>query len=563
MLIVIKPLFLSILVVIITTCGSKEFDKPTELGTVDSTLTNPFKPGNLHVSGSGNRTRLTWDAPENYTDVEGYRIERNVNNGSWSVVEENYVFKPNPLPYIFYNDKDLTPGMTYYYRVAAMAGGIRSEYTNISSVKLIGNVYYVSSDGNDAFNGTSPVSAWRTVDKANGARSAGDLVLFRKGDTFSSENVFIQNIGNGTKKNPVTWSSYGNGSRPKFSGSVSQLFVLSVRDVDNWIFEGLHFEGSKWQTFQIRAANDDVTGIKILDCYIVGPNGDEGLTAAVHLTESGASVAKTSLHSLTDVEIAYSEILNSVQSGIGAWAVTAGLHVHNNYIHNYGYGPESGSQIDVNGGSGHIVEYNVLRGGSYTNPKGSGTKCHGQQHRMKNMIYRGNLIYFMDGFGLSLQDSRDGLVENNTVFNGNFGYAAFSMRGKNHPEDIGGNIVRNNIFVGARNSEGAVRITISDSNDDDIEIYQMGYPDGDDWRDKVDFDDNLIFEGEGYIVKYVDDIRNHSWINSHDDWVDNWGTFFPNDIHADPLFLNVEEGDFRLHNDSPASGLGVPLFMLD
>lgn len=560
---VIKPLFLTFLVVIVTTCDSKEFETKPSLDPGDSAITNPLKPDNLDVTGSGNRTRLTWEAPQNYSDVEGYRIERKINNGSWSVVENNYVFKHNPLPYIFYNDEDLTLGMTYEYRVAAMAGGIRSEYTNVSSVKLIGNVYYVASDGNDSFNGTSPVSAWRTVEKANSARNPGDLVLFRKGDTFNSENVFIQNKGSGTQKNPVKWSSFGDGDRPKFSGSRSQLFVVSVRDVDNWVFEGLHFDGAKWQTFQIRATNDDVTGIKILDCYIVGPNGSEGLTAAVHLTETGASVAKTSSHSLTDVEIAYSEILNSVQSGIGAWAITAGLHVHNNYIHDNGYGPESGSQVDVNGGSDHIVEYNVLRGGSYNNPKGSGTKCHGQQHRMKKMIYRGNLIYFTDGFGLSLQDSRDGLVENNTVFNGKFGYAAFSMRGKNHPEDIGGNIVRNNIFAGARKTEGAVRITISDSNDDNTDIYQMGYPDGTEWRDKVDFDNNLIFEGEGFIVKYIDDLNRNSWINTHDDWENDWKTFFTNDIHADPLFLNAEEGDFRLQNDSPARGLGVPQFMID
>jgi hypothetical protein len=164
---VIKPLFLTFLVVIVTTCDSKEFETKPSLDPGDSAITNPLKPDNLDVTGSGNRTRLTWEAPQNYSGVEGYRIERKINNGSWSVVENNYVFKHNPLPYIFYNDEDLTLGMTYEYRVAAMAGGIRSEYTNVSSVKLIGNVYYVASDGNDSFNGTSSVSAWRTVEKAN------------------------------------------------------------------------------------------------------------------------------------------------------------------------------------------------------------------------------------------------------------------------------------------------------------------------------------------------------------------------------------------------------------
>ncbi len=84
-----------------------------------------------------------------------------------------------------------------------------------------GKVYYVSSsDGDDANDGLSPESAWKTtkkVDRMQPQLHYGDAVLFKRGDLWRATPVggfFITCSASG-----VTYSSYGEGPKPKFYGS--------------------------------------------------------------------------------------------------------------------------------------------------------------------------------------------------------------------------------------------------------------------------------------------------------------------------------------------------------
>ena len=78
------------------------------------------------------------------------------------------------------------------------------------NLEIKGKIYYVSSDGNDENDGTSPNSAWRTLDRVNKSWfCAGDGVLFRRGDLFRGE-VYT--------KAGVTYGAYGEGEKPKFFG---------------------------------------------------------------------------------------------------------------------------------------------------------------------------------------------------------------------------------------------------------------------------------------------------------------------------------------------------------
>ncbi|TLX78169.1 T9SS type A sorting domain-containing protein [Labilibacter sediminis] len=86
------------------------------------------------------------------------------------------------------------------------------------------NTYYVSSDGDDANDGTLE-APWKTLDKvtdvaANDANGGfllpGDKVLFRCGDYFEG-NLIVNRSG--TKDEPIELSSYGEGELPIISGS--------------------------------------------------------------------------------------------------------------------------------------------------------------------------------------------------------------------------------------------------------------------------------------------------------------------------------------------------------
>ncbi len=81
------------------------------------------------------------------------------------------------------------------------------------------STYYVSPSGNDASDGLSPGSAWRTAAKVNGSSFApGDLVLFQRGGEWHESLI---SPSSGAQGNPITFADYGNGAKPKFWGSVT------------------------------------------------------------------------------------------------------------------------------------------------------------------------------------------------------------------------------------------------------------------------------------------------------------------------------------------------------
>ncbi len=81
-----------------------------------------------------------------------------------------------------------------------------------TAVEITGTKYYVSEDGNDENDGKSPETAWKTLEKVSFASlSEGDGVFFRRGDTFR---------GKLTTMKGVTYSAYGEGTKPNIYGSL-------------------------------------------------------------------------------------------------------------------------------------------------------------------------------------------------------------------------------------------------------------------------------------------------------------------------------------------------------
>ncbi|MFT3681435.1 MAG: right-handed parallel beta-helix repeat-containing protein [Ferruginibacter sp.] len=88
----------------------------------------------------------------------------------------------------------------------------------LSSAQVHATNYYISAAGNDNADGTSPVSAWKSIDKLNHSFyriEAGDSILFRRGDVFYGSIVVKKQ---GTKNNSIVISAYGNGAQPVITG---------------------------------------------------------------------------------------------------------------------------------------------------------------------------------------------------------------------------------------------------------------------------------------------------------------------------------------------------------
>jgi len=78
--------------------------------------------------------------------------------------------------------------------------------------------YYVSSSGSDLANGISESTAWRTITKVNSQFSLfkpGDVVLFRRGDTFYGT---LNLNTSGIPGSPIRIGAYGSGINPVISG---------------------------------------------------------------------------------------------------------------------------------------------------------------------------------------------------------------------------------------------------------------------------------------------------------------------------------------------------------
>ena len=89
--------------------------------------------------------------------------------------------------------------------------------------KARGVNYYVDfTSGNDTNQGTSPAAAWKTITKVNYEMNnfiAGDSILFKRGEVWNEDRLYIENIS-GSSLNDIVFGAYGSGAKPVFNAVV-------------------------------------------------------------------------------------------------------------------------------------------------------------------------------------------------------------------------------------------------------------------------------------------------------------------------------------------------------
>jgi hypothetical protein len=120
-----------------------------------------------------------------------------------------------------------------------------------------GNIYCVSTSGNDANGGTFPSSCWRTIPKAKNTIAAGDIAYIRSGVSQVAEDVFTASLsmdisgGNnsGTLANPKAIIGYPGETATigAYSGSGGQAYGMRTPNIgitdDYWVFAQLTLRG--------------------------------------------------------------------------------------------------------------------------------------------------------------------------------------------------------------------------------------------------------------------------------------------------------------------------------
>lgn len=106
---------------------------------------------------------------------------------------------------------------TTLYYVRAYATNSKGTAYGENATFTTHTTYYIKNTGNNSNSGLSDALAWQTISKVNSSSfSPGDAVLFNKGDTWRDTLIIPSH---GTLGNPITFSNYGTGVKPKFLGS--------------------------------------------------------------------------------------------------------------------------------------------------------------------------------------------------------------------------------------------------------------------------------------------------------------------------------------------------------
>jgi autotransporter-associated beta strand protein len=104
--------------------------------------------------------------------------------------------------------------------------------------------YYIAPAGDDAANGTSAATPWKSLAKVNATTFLpGDNILFQKGGTWTG-SLWPKGSGNSTSQ--ITLATYGSGAKPLIDAQGAETAVIKLSNQEYWTIDG--FEVTNWAT---------------------------------------------------------------------------------------------------------------------------------------------------------------------------------------------------------------------------------------------------------------------------------------------------------------------------
>lgn len=171
-------------------------------------------------------------------------------------------------------------------------------FTLVSAAFASGTAYYVDPiNGSDSNSGTSPESAWQSLEKASSVTySAGDRILLKRGETF---RTVFDTRGSGTEKAPITVSCYGKGSLPVIINDNNYPCFI-IHSVSNWVIENIEFTAPEGVGAMYIAAHTDqnVENIIVRKCVFrdISPDDESTGSAAISINTDGSAARIKHIH---------------------------------------------------------------------------------------------------------------------------------------------------------------------------------------------------------------------------------------------------------------------------
>lgn len=259
--------------------------------------------------------------------------------------------------------------------------------------------YYVDAlAGSDSAAGTSATTAWRTLAKVNATTfNPGDSVLFQTGQSWAGQ---LHPLGSGTAAAPIVISSYGGGARPIIDGSsLASGGAVYLLNQGGWTIDGLEVVNNsgvdnvgattlgvnRSGIFVDNESGGVLSGITIRNNYVHDVNGcsacntssidghiNGGIVVAADVANvPWASLVAAGYESYNNVQILNNTVSKAGREGIVFWDNSVGL------------------------------SYAAIVPAAMSN----------------NVTIQGNAVYNVDGDGITLSGTQNGLIDHNIVGN--------------------------------------------------------------------------------------------------------------------------------------------------
>lgn len=373
--------------------------------------------------------------------------------------------------------------------------------------------YYVDSAfGGDDQQGTSPLTAWKTLANVNATVfRPGNRLLFRSGGTWTGQ---LWPKGSGTEEQPIHIGKYGGEAKPVINGNGLAEDTLLLKNQEYWEVQDLEITNTGKGTAPRRGAHlvaanyGEMRHIYLRSLTIHDVNGidSDKVNGGIHYN----AIGDTKPSRFVDLRIEDNRIYHVDRSGIFGWSTHwmrskwyPSLHVmiRNNVLDDIG-----GDGIVAVATDGALVEHNVV---SRANQRSEGYNVAIWAWSADHTVIQYNEAYlthgFRDGEGFDSDwNSRNTVIQYNYSHDNDGGFLLICNEGGHSPEESVGNvgtIARYNISQNDRsrgiNISGPViqtqiyNNTIYTSKVRDVDLVL--YSDWGGWASDTDFHNNVFY----------------------------------------------------------------------
>jgi hypothetical protein len=327
-----------------------------------------------------------------------------------------------------------------------------SDRTSISA-----STYYVDSrNGDDTKSGTSPDTAWKSLEKVNEtAFRPGDQILLRSSSVWYGQ---LWPKGSGTKGLPIRVGMYGGGIKPVIHGDGLVEDAVLLKNQEYWEIENIEVTNTGATRGVRRGVHVSLENfgeahhIYVRSLTIHDVNGVDTVKPNGGISYTSTSDQKPSR--FVDLRIEDNEIYHVDRSGIFGWSdawvrskwnPSLGVLVRGNHLHDIG-----GDGIVVVATDGAVVERNVV---AHANQRSEGYNVAIWAWSADNTLIQFNEAYGTkgqrDGEGFDSDwNSRNTVIQYNYSHDNDGGFLLICNEGGHDAaESVGntGTIIRYNI----------------------------------------------------------------------------------------------------------------------